>query len=214
MNILRFLILPSDISDFERQYLARVNRVALAFFAVHVPVIVPSRGESHRPAPRGCAHVRRGRRPCARAGVAVESARRLHRPRHRGDVHGRAARAFRSRADADRDALLLFRAHRDVRGLRQPDGDHRRRRHGRASPLDRVARASAKRLQLRRVGLGRRRPRCVRRARIDRRVLHLTQLLRQRHRSREDRSRLATVALDVKNREMRLCCSTTWNKAF
>jgi two-component system, chemotaxis family, sensor kinase CheA len=36
-GILGFLVLPSEITDFERRYLARVNRVALAFFAMHVP---------------------------------------------------------------------------------------------------------------------------------------------------------------------------------
>jgi two-component system chemotaxis sensor kinase CheA len=37
---LRYLILPSEITDFERRYLARVNRVALIFFALHVPAFV------------------------------------------------------------------------------------------------------------------------------------------------------------------------------
>ncbi|HYQ43930.1 MAG TPA: ATP-binding protein [Polyangiaceae bacterium] len=35
--ILRFLLLPKEITDFERNYLSRVNRVALVFFALHVP---------------------------------------------------------------------------------------------------------------------------------------------------------------------------------
>jgi two-component system chemotaxis sensor kinase CheA len=35
--ILQFLILPREISDFERRYLERVNRIALFFFAAHVP---------------------------------------------------------------------------------------------------------------------------------------------------------------------------------
>jgi two-component system chemotaxis sensor kinase CheA len=39
-KILEFLVLPAEITDFERRYLARVNRVALAFFAMHVPVFV------------------------------------------------------------------------------------------------------------------------------------------------------------------------------
>jgi two-component system, chemotaxis family, sensor kinase CheA len=37
-KILQFLVLPKEISDFERNYLARVNRIALAFFAMHIPV--------------------------------------------------------------------------------------------------------------------------------------------------------------------------------
>ncbi|HEX7667221.1 MAG TPA: hypothetical protein VF407_21970, partial [Polyangiaceae bacterium] len=37
---LRALKLPSEITDFERRYLERVNRVALGFFALHVPVLV------------------------------------------------------------------------------------------------------------------------------------------------------------------------------
>ena len=39
-SILQFLVLPQEITPFERRYLARVNRVALAFFALHVPVFV------------------------------------------------------------------------------------------------------------------------------------------------------------------------------
>jgi two-component system, chemotaxis family, sensor kinase CheA len=37
-RILEFLILPQHVSDFERRYLLRLNRVALVFFAMHVPV--------------------------------------------------------------------------------------------------------------------------------------------------------------------------------
>jgi two-component system chemotaxis sensor kinase CheA len=40
MKLLEFLVLPPEISEFERRYLQRVNRVALAFFALHVPVFV------------------------------------------------------------------------------------------------------------------------------------------------------------------------------
>ncbi len=39
-KILQFLILPRQVSDFERSYLMRLNRVALAFFALHVPAFV------------------------------------------------------------------------------------------------------------------------------------------------------------------------------
>jgi two-component system, chemotaxis family, sensor kinase CheA len=39
-KILHFLILPSEITDFERRYLTRINRIAIAFFAMHVPVFV------------------------------------------------------------------------------------------------------------------------------------------------------------------------------
>jgi two-component system chemotaxis sensor kinase CheA len=39
-GLLAFLILPPQITDFERRYLARVNRVALVFFAMHIPVFV------------------------------------------------------------------------------------------------------------------------------------------------------------------------------
>ena len=35
-----YLVLPPEISDFERQYLARVNRIALVFFACHLPLFV------------------------------------------------------------------------------------------------------------------------------------------------------------------------------
>jgi len=37
-KVLHFLILPSEVSEFERAYLARVNKFSLVFFALHVPV--------------------------------------------------------------------------------------------------------------------------------------------------------------------------------
>ncbi len=37
-KVLAFLVLPTETSDFELAYLARVNRIALLFFALHVPV--------------------------------------------------------------------------------------------------------------------------------------------------------------------------------
>jgi len=39
-NLLKYLVLPSEISAFERTYLARMNRVALVFFCAHVPVFM------------------------------------------------------------------------------------------------------------------------------------------------------------------------------
>jgi two-component system, chemotaxis family, sensor kinase CheA len=36
-KLLDFLILPSEVTEFERGYLGRVNRIALMFFALHVP---------------------------------------------------------------------------------------------------------------------------------------------------------------------------------
>ncbi len=40
IGILRSLVLPAEITAFERAYLARVNRVALVFFALHIPLFV------------------------------------------------------------------------------------------------------------------------------------------------------------------------------
>lgn len=37
-KIIGFLKLPSEVSDFERSYLRRVNRIALWFFALHLPL--------------------------------------------------------------------------------------------------------------------------------------------------------------------------------
>lgn len=37
--LLATLILPTEISDFERRYLARMNRIGLGFFAMHVPAL-------------------------------------------------------------------------------------------------------------------------------------------------------------------------------
>jgi two-component system chemotaxis sensor kinase CheA len=39
-RLLSYLILPADISAFERQYLARMNRIALVVFFCHIPVFV------------------------------------------------------------------------------------------------------------------------------------------------------------------------------
>ncbi|MEO7112016.1 MAG: hypothetical protein ABI183_16350, partial [Polyangiaceae bacterium] len=36
--ILHFILLPTEISAFERRYLERVNRVTLIFFALHLPI--------------------------------------------------------------------------------------------------------------------------------------------------------------------------------
>ncbi len=39
-RLLQYLILPAEITDFERGYLARMNRVALIFFLAHVPALM------------------------------------------------------------------------------------------------------------------------------------------------------------------------------
>src|SRR5687767_9775851 len=39
-RVLRYLILPSEVSQFERDYLRRMNRIALGFFWLHLPVMV------------------------------------------------------------------------------------------------------------------------------------------------------------------------------
>ncbi len=39
-GLLAYLILPAEITDFERAYLARMRRVALLFFFFHVPVLM------------------------------------------------------------------------------------------------------------------------------------------------------------------------------
>lgn len=38
MNLVDYVVLPKELTDFERRYLARVNRIALWFFAAHVPL--------------------------------------------------------------------------------------------------------------------------------------------------------------------------------
>jgi two-component system, chemotaxis family, sensor kinase CheA len=38
-KIIDLLVLPSEVSEFEAKYLARMNRIGLAFFAAHVPVL-------------------------------------------------------------------------------------------------------------------------------------------------------------------------------
>ena len=39
-RLLRYLTLPAEITPFERSYLARMNRVALGFFWLHLPVFI------------------------------------------------------------------------------------------------------------------------------------------------------------------------------
>jgi two-component system chemotaxis sensor kinase CheA len=39
-NLLRYLVLPREITAFERTYLRRMNRIALVFFYCHVPVFI------------------------------------------------------------------------------------------------------------------------------------------------------------------------------
>jgi two-component system, chemotaxis family, sensor kinase CheA len=39
-RLLRYLVLPAEISKVERQHLARINRIALVFFLCHFPVLV------------------------------------------------------------------------------------------------------------------------------------------------------------------------------
>ncbi len=38
--LLNYLVLPREVTDFERDYLKRMNRIALIFFAIHIPVLV------------------------------------------------------------------------------------------------------------------------------------------------------------------------------
>jgi hypothetical protein len=40
MKLWNYLFLPREISDFERSYLRRMNRIALLFFYLHVPAFV------------------------------------------------------------------------------------------------------------------------------------------------------------------------------
>ena len=39
-KLMSYLLLPDEISQFERQYLARINRIALIFFVFHVPAFI------------------------------------------------------------------------------------------------------------------------------------------------------------------------------
>src|ERR1051325_1111752 len=40
MKLWNYLFLPREISDFERSYLRRMNRIALLFFCLHLPAFV------------------------------------------------------------------------------------------------------------------------------------------------------------------------------
>lgn len=40
MKIIDYLLLPKTISDFEARYVARINRIAFVFFALHVPTLM------------------------------------------------------------------------------------------------------------------------------------------------------------------------------
>jgi two-component system chemotaxis sensor kinase CheA len=39
-SVLKYLVLPHEITEFERSYLRRMNRIALVFFYLHVPVFI------------------------------------------------------------------------------------------------------------------------------------------------------------------------------
>lgn len=39
-RILRGIVLPSEISAFEADYLRRMNRIGLIFFVLHIPVMM------------------------------------------------------------------------------------------------------------------------------------------------------------------------------
>ena len=39
-RLMSYLVLPAEISEFERRYLARMNRIALYFFFFHIPVFI------------------------------------------------------------------------------------------------------------------------------------------------------------------------------
>lgn len=39
-SLIRYIVLPAQVSDFEQQYLVRVNRTAMWFFIAHLPVLV------------------------------------------------------------------------------------------------------------------------------------------------------------------------------
>ena len=136
---------------------------------------------------RAGAVVRGRRRAGARLCLAVQSPDGVADVRHRRHVHGRGARPRRAGPGADRDALLLLRAPRDAGRLRQPHGHRRRRGDGRPPPSGPLVSRPAQRLQLRRAGVGGGDPCDVRRPGVGGGVLHRAELLRQRHRAREDR---------------------------
>ena len=46
-RLLRYIVLPSEVTRFERDYLSRVNRIALFFFLLHIPVMMAVAALNH-----------------------------------------------------------------------------------------------------------------------------------------------------------------------
>jgi two-component system chemotaxis sensor kinase CheA len=84
-TLLASIVLPSEISEFERKYLARMNRIALLFFAMHVPIfVVIAWANQTRPALAALLSL------AVLAGPAAAYFT-LENPRHVSVVHGIAA---------------------------------------------------------------------------------------------------------------------------
>jgi two-component system, chemotaxis family, sensor kinase CheA len=81
-RLLSYLLLPKEISEFERRYLARINRIAFLFFLGHVPVFVGIAALAGTSMLQALVLT-----PLALVGPAL-AYRLLHNPRHLSIVYG------------------------------------------------------------------------------------------------------------------------------
>src|SRR5260370_31155239 len=105
----KYLALPAEITPFEQRFLTRLNKVALVFFYLHVPVLMAvawAAGTGPLQALVFSLAVITGPTIAYRAILAI---RRVWRHR---DAHGRTAGSLRPGAGSDRDAFLLLRSSR------------------------------------------------------------------------------------------------------
>jgi hypothetical protein len=184
-----YLLLPAEITPFERAHLARTHTVAWWFFVAHVPVLTLIAALN-------------GTQPLLIAALSgltllgpLLAKRALTNPRRLSAVygitamgHGRHSGHRGPRPDDHRDALLFLRAARAALGVRRPHGRGHRGRDRGAAPPGAVGALPPGDLQLRCAGVGRAGARALRRARERRRGLRRPELLRQRHRPRPHRA--------------------------
>ena len=125
-RLLDLIRLPPEISRFERSYLQRVNRVALVFFALHVPVFALVAWANHT----GPALAALLTSIVVLGPAAGEYT--LTNPRSVSMIHGVSAMFmggllvhFGQGPVQIEMHFYFFASARDVRGVRQPDGDRR-----------------------------------------------------------------------------------------
>ena len=120
MSLTKYLSLPSEITAFERRFLLHLNKIALAFFYLHIPVLMAvawsaGTGPMLALVKLGCTY-----RPDYCLQEIIESSLRIGGLWSHGDADGRSSGPLRTRTCANRDALLLLRSARHALYVCQP----------------------------------------------------------------------------------------------